>query len=57
MVSHHPLTFGGQRHCGCGCGDILFSLAEKEDSRCSLVNLLSLFISKGYGLKAHTTVC
>ena len=57
MVSHHPLTFGGQRHCGCGCGDILFSLAEKEDSRCSLLNLLSLFISKGYGLKAHTTVC
>ena len=55
MVSHHPLTFGGQRHCG--CGDILLSVAEKEDSRCSLLNLPSLFISKGYGLKAHTTVC
>ena len=51
MVSHHPVKFGGQRQCG--GGDIMFLVAEEEDSRCSHLNPPLLFISKGYGWKAH----
>ena len=57
MVSHHPAKFGDHRHCG--SGDIMFLVAEEENSRCShfnpplLFNPLLLFISKGHGLKAH----
>ena len=51
MISHHPVKFGGHRHCG--GGDIVFSVAEEEDSRCSRLKTPSLFISKGHGLKAH----
>ena len=57
MVSHHPTKFGDHRHCG--SGDIMFLVAEKENSRCSrfnpalLFNPPLLFISKGHGLKAH----
>ena len=31
-----PAKFGGRRHCG--SGDIMFLVAEKEDSRCSRFN-------------------
>ena len=51
MVSHHPAKFGDHRHCA--SGDIMFLVAEEENSRCSRFNAPSLFISKGYGLKAH----
>ena len=51
MVSIHPAKFGGHRHCG--SGDIIFLIAEEEDSRCSRFNPPLLFISKGNGLKAH----
>ena len=36
MVSHHPDKFDG--HCRCVNGDIIFSVAEEEDSRCSYFN-------------------
>ena len=51
MVSHHPVKFGDHRHCG--SGDIMFLVAEEENSRCSRFNPPLLFISKGHGLKAH----
>ena len=53
MVSHHPAKFGDHGHCG--SGDIMFLVAEEENSRCSRFNpslLFSpplLFISKGIG--------
>ena len=50
MVSHHPEKFGDHRHCG--SGDIMFSVAEKENSRCSCFNPTLLFFSKGHGLKS-----
>ena len=57
MVSHHRAKFGDNRHCG---SRDMFLVAEEENSRCSrfnpplLFNLSLLFISKGYGLKAHS---
>ena len=33
MVSHHPATFGGHRHCGSGV--IMYLVVEKQDSTCS----------------------
>ena len=57
MVSHHPAKFGDHRHCS--SGDIMFLVAEEENSRRSrfnpplLFNSPLLFISKGHGLKAH----
>ena len=57
MVSHHPEKFGNHSHCG--SGDIMFLVAEEEESRCSRFNLPLLFnppllfISEGHGLKAH----
>ena len=51
MVSHHPAKFGGHRHCG--SGDMIFLVAEEENSKCSCFNLPLLFISKGHWLKAH----
>ena len=42
MVSHHPKKFGSRNLCG--RGDIMFSVAEEEDSRCSRFNPLLLFI-------------
>ena len=51
MVNHHPAKFRDHRHCG--SGDVMFLVAEKENSRCSHFNLPLLFISKGHGLKAY----
>ena len=57
MVSNHPAKFGDHSHCG--SGDIMFLVAEEENSRCCrfnpslLFNLPLLFISKGHGFKAH----
>ena len=57
MVSHHPAKFGDHGHCG--SGDIMFLVAEKENSRCSrfspslLFNPPLLVISKGHRLKAN----
>ena len=45
MVGHHLAKFGG--HSRCGSGDIVFSVAEEEDCKCSCFNR-SL-----HGLKAH----
>ena len=36
MVSHHPAKFRGLRHCG--SGDIMFLVAEEQDSTCSPLN-------------------
>ena len=55
MVSYHPAKLCDHRHCG--SGDIMFLVAEEENSRYSLFNppllfnLPLLFISKGHGLK------
>ena len=51
MVSHHVAKFGDHRHRG--SGDIMFLIAEEENSRCSRFNLPLLFISKEHRLKAH----
>ena len=57
MVSHHSAKFGDHRHCG--SGDIMFLIAEEQNSRCSCSNPpvlfihSLLFISKGRGLKIH----
>ena len=51
MVIHQPHKFDS--HCRCASGDLMFSVAEEEDSRCSSFNPPLLFISKGHGLKAH----
>ena len=51
MVNHHPPKFGDNRHCG--NEDILFLVAEEEESRCSRFNAPLLFTSKGHGLGAH----
>ena len=53
MGSHELAKFGGSHHSHCGSGDIMFLVAEEENSRCSRFNLPILFISKGHGLKAH----
>ena len=50
MISHQPAKFGG--HSRCDSGDIEFSVAEEEDSRCSRFNPPLLFISKGHDLNA-----
>ena len=52
MVSHHPANFGG--HSRCGSGDIMFLVAEEEDSRYCCFSPKLLFISKGHGLRAHS---
>ena len=48
---HPPKKFGG--HGRCGSGDIMFSVAEEEDSRCSLFKRPLLLISERHGLKGH----
>ena len=51
MVSYHTAKFGDHRDCG--SGDIMFLIAEEQNSRCSHFNPPLLFISKGHGLKAQ----
>ena len=41
MVSNHPAKFGNHRHCG--SGDIMFLVAEEQNSRCSRFNPPLLF--------------
>ena len=36
MVCHYPAKFGG--HSRCGSGDIIFSVVEEEDFKCSPFN-------------------
>ena len=43
--------FGAHNHCG--SGDIMFSVAEEEDSKYCRFNPPLLFVSKGRSLKAH----
>ena len=52
MISHQPAKFGG--HSRCDSGDIEFSVAEEEDSRCCRFNPPLLFISKGHDLNADS---
>ena len=42
MVNHHPAKFGTHRHCG--SGDIILLVVEEQDSACSRLNPLLLFI-------------
>ena len=51
MLSHHSATFCGHRHFI--SRDIMFLVAEEEDSRRSPFNQPLLLISKGRGLKAY----
>ena len=51
MVSHHPAKVGDHRYYG--SGDIMFLVAEGENSRCSCFNPPLLFVFKRHGLKAH----
>ena len=51
MVSYLLATLGSHRPCG--SGDILFLVAERQDSTCSLLNLPILCISKARGCHAH----
>ena len=51
MGSYHPAKFGDHRHCG--SGDIMFLVAEDENSRRSHFNPPLLFIFKGNRLKTH----
>ena len=55
MVSHHSAKFGGHSHCG--SGDIMFLVAEEENSRCSRFNPPLLFISEGHGWKVQGISC
>ena len=49
MVSHHPAKSGVYtRHYG--CGDVV--MVEGQDSTCSRLNPLLLFISEVHGVKA-----
>ena len=48
----HPAKFAGHRYCGSG-GDVMFLAVEEQDSTCSRLNPLLLFISKRHGLKAR----
>ena len=41
MVSHHPAKFGGHRDCG--CGDIIFLVAEEENSILSLQSAITVY--------------
>ena len=43
MVSQHTAKFGSHRHCS--SGDIVFLVVEEQDSTCSRLNLLFLFLS------------
>ena len=47
MLSHHPAKFGG--HGQNGSGDMSF-VAEEQNSKCSLLNLPLLLISKAHGI-------
>ena len=51
MEIHHPAKFGCHRHCG--SEDIMFLVAEEEDSRCSRFSPPLPFTSKEHGLKAQ----
>ena len=46
MVNHHPVKFNGQRHFG---GDMMFLVAERQDSTCPSFNPLHYLSLK------HTT--
>ena len=48
MVNQQPAKFGGHRYCG--SGDIIYLVAEEEDSTCSLLNPRFMFISKVHGM-------
>ena len=48
MVSHHPATFGGHRHCG--SEDMMFAVVEEQDSTCPRLDPPLLFISKAHGM-------
>ena len=46
MAIYHSVNFKGCKHC---CiRDTVFLVLEEQDYTCSL-----LFVTKGYGLKAH----
>ena len=51
MISHHPVKFGSHRYCG--SGNIMFLIAEEENSRCSRFDSPLLCVSKGHEVKVH----
>ena len=48
LVSYHPAKSGDHGHCG--SENIMFLVAEEQNSRCSCFNPPLLFISKRHGL-------
>ena len=53
MVTHHPPKGGGYRHCGSE-GDMIFLVAEGQDSTYHHLNLPLMIIFKGNGFKAYS---
>ena len=53
MVSHHPTTFGGHRHCG--SEDVILIGGNEEDSTCSGLTLPLLFLSKAHDITCFFT--
>ena len=51
MVGYHPANSGDHKHWG--CVDTMFLVVEGQDSICSHLNLLVLFISD----KEHVMSC
>ena len=51
MVSHQPAKFG--KHMHCRSRDMMFLVAEEEDSTCFRFNPPFLFISNGLNLISH----
>ena len=43
-VSHHPVKFGGHRHCG--SGDMMFLVVNEQDFTCLCLDHPLLFSSK-----------
>ena len=53
MLSNHPAKSGGHRHCGSRY--MMFLMVEEEDSLCTRLNLLLVFISKVHGMPCTHT--
>ena len=56
MVSHHPVKFGGCKHCGSGVVD-MFLVAEQQDLTCSHLDPPLLFFYRRHGGKEHGIKC
>ena len=53
MINHHSAKFGLHRHCG--SGDMVFVVAEGQDSTCACLDPPLLFIYKVHGMPCSHT--